>query len=72
MPQYAWECSACTDRREIIASIKEYDDVSLAGKPCRAPRLPGAKPCEGIYETTFEGSSFVFKGGAPTPKFFRG
>lgn len=64
MPQYAWECDACGDRREVIAAINEYDKVTLSGETCM-------KCGDGLYEVTFQGASFSFKGGAPTPRHYR-
>ena len=71
MPNYEFACNTCGDRKSIIAAISEYDEATLKEKDCMA--WAGDAACPGVYEQTFEAaSSFLFKGGAPTPKFHRG
>ena len=79
MPIYEHECNRCGDRQTVIASITEYDKMTLKDKPCRGTFQPldpdrVREICTGFYEHTYEDRNgmFSFKGGPPTPKFHRG
>ena len=66
MPSWDFQCDTCGHRvNDVIAKISEYDAASLKGQPCQ-------NNCPGHYDHTFtRPANFSFKGGAPTPKFFR-
>jgi len=83
LPSWDFECDTCGHRvDDVTAKISEYDDVTLKGAACQSrvevvDKL-ASRPmivigaCPGHYDHTFTRPvNFSFKGGAPTPKFFR-